>query len=87
MKRVLASLGTAALAAGLVLGTAAQANAGAIRASGPYSSLTQCQYGQKDLRGFTSGVSNIQPCKYQPAYTDDYGRTLRAGWYFVYVQN
>jgi hypothetical protein len=87
VKRVMATLGTAAMAGVLLFGTATEAGASQIRSSGPYSTLSACNYGRQDLLRFGTGVSGVQACRYQPAYTDDYGRSLRAGYYFNYLLN
>lgn len=81
MKRVMSMLGTAAVAAGVLVGTAAQADAASISSYGPYRTATICEVFQTDMRRASYRIGN--PCHYNAAYVDSRGNTVPAGWYFL----
>ena len=83
MKRIASTLGTVAIAASVVLGTAAQANAVAIVAFGPYKTMSVCQIHQRDLQK-AGGYTIAQGCHYVPErYDDGRGVTFPAGYMIV----
>jgi hypothetical protein len=86
VRRVMATMGTTAIAAVILFGTAAQANASQIKAAGPYSTLATCNYSRKDMAAFGVGVHNVGPCTYYPA-RDVSGRYVPPGYFFSYLVN
>ena len=83
MKRITSTLGTAVIAAGVLVGTAVQASADTLHFFGPYNSLSICQVHQRDLQK-AGGYTIAQKCAYRAPWYDD-GRdvTFPGGYTFL----